>query len=618
MNVIPPGQQALRDRCAHPTGAWQPFPPAESQVSAVARFEAQARAHAGRPAISVDGRQVTYAELDATANRVANALLREAGDRAEPVALFFEHGAPMIAALLGVLKAGKFYVALSLQDPPARQAQILEDSTARLIVCDAASAPLAARLPGTARVLELDALVAHGAPVAPGLRIPFEAYAYLIYTSGTTGAPKGVIETHADVLHFTRVWTNYYRVCPEDRITLLATLAFSAASGLMYGTLLNGACVCPYDVRAHGVEGLPAYIRREALTIYDCVPALLRRLPEVVPAGESFPSLRVMATGGDRLYREDVARIGRFLEPHCLFRNSLGTSEVKHVAAFFMDPGQLPETEIVPAGYVVPDTRVLVCDADGRELPPGKVGEIRIAGRYMSPGYWRRPDLTAAAFVPDPEGAGGRVYRTGDLGCLLPDGALMHVGRADSQVKVRGYRIELSEVESALRAIEGVDEAVVIARGRDGAELSLHAYVTLRAGAPPTASAIRARAHGRLPAYMAPATVTVLAALPLNDNGKVDRRALRDRPDREPAAATPPRTALEARLCALWRDRLGIERLGVHDDVFELGATSVQALALLARLQPLFGDAVTPELLLEAPTVAELAARLEAAISPRA
>ena len=164
VSVIPPGQQALRDRCAHPTGAGQPFPPAESQVSAVARFEAQARVHAGRPAISVDGRQVTYAELDATANRVANALLREAGDRAEPVALLFEHGAPMIAALLGVLKAGKFYVALSLQDPPARQAQILGDSTARLIVCDAASAPLARRLPGTARVLELDALVAHGAP----------------------------------------------------------------------------------------------------------------------------------------------------------------------------------------------------------------------------------------------------------------------------------------------------------------------------------------------------------------------------------------------------------------------------------------------------------------------
>jgi phosphopantetheine binding protein/AMP-binding enzyme len=190
--------------------------------------------------------------------------------------------------------------------------------------------------------------------------------------------------------------------------------------------------------------------------------------------------------------------------------------------------------------------------------------------------------------------------------------------RADSQVKVRGYRIELSEIESALRAVEGVDEAVVIARGRDGGEPALHAYVTLRAGAARAASAIRALALERLPAYMALATVTVLPALPLNDNGKVDRRALQDRPERDLADATPPRPALETRLCALWRELLRIERLGVHDDVFELGATSLQVFALLARLQPLFGDGVTPELLLEAPTVAELAARLEAAISPRA
>jgi amino acid adenylation domain-containing protein len=618
-SAIPPAQQALRDRCVHATGTWRPFPDPPAAGTVVARFEAIARAHASRVAVSEGGRRLTYADLDALANRMAHGLLRATGPGGEPVALLFEHGVPMLATLLGVLKAGKLYVPLSPHDPPARLAHIVGDSTARLIVADPVNLPLAESLAAGRQAVAADALMDGNEADAPGVRIPFEAYAYLIYTSGSTGLPKGVIETHADVMHFTRVWSNTYHVCPDDRVTLLSTIGFSGAASQIFGALLNGATLCPFDVRRHGVEALPAWIHAEGLTIWDTVPTVWRRLGDVLPEGERFPTLRLIAQGGDRLYREDVERIGRFVGPDCLVRNGLGTSEVKQVAFFFMDPAALPDTPIVPVGYPVAETRVVIADAEGREVPPGEVGEIRIAARYASPGYWRRPELTAAAFVPDPGSADRRVYLTGDLGCRLPDGALLHVGRADSQVKIRGYRVELSEVESALLGVPGVGEAVVVARGLDTPDPWLQAYVALEPGAALTGAAIRARGLERLPAYMAPARVSVLPVLPQNDNGKVDRRALQER--REPPVerdATGPRNPLEARLAALWEEILGVPAPGVHDDFFALGGTSLHATAVVGRLQPIFGDTVTITMLFEAPTVAGLAARLDSSLAPSA
>jgi amino acid adenylation domain-containing protein len=603
----------------HATGTWRPFPDPPEAGTVVARFESVAREHATRVAVSEGGRRLTYADLDALANRMAHGLLRTLGPGVEPVALLFEHGVPMLATLLGVLKAGKLYVPLSPHDPPARLAHIVADSTARLIVADPANRALAGRVADGRRVAEADAIGDGDDTGAPGVRIPFEAYAYLIYTSGSTGLPKGVIETNADVLHFTRVWSNSYHVCPDDRVTLLATLGFSGAASQIFGALLNGATLCPFDVRRHGVEALPAWIHREGITMWDTVPTIWRRLADVLPPSERFPTLRLIAQGGDRLYREDVERIGRFVGPDCVIRNGLGTSEVKQVAMFFMDAAALPDTPIAPVGFPVTETRVVIADAEGREVPSGEVGEIRIATRYASPGYWRRPELTAATFVPDAESWGGRVYRTGDLGCRLPDGALLHIGRADSQVKIRGYRVELSEVESALLAVPGVSEAVMVARGLDTPDPWLQAYVALEPGAALTGAAIRARALERLPAYMAPAAVTILPVLPLNDNGKVDRRALQER--REPPVerdATAPRNALEARLVALWEEILAVPAPGVHDDFFALGGTSLHATAVVGRLQPVFGDTITITMLFEAPTVAGLAARLDSFLAPSA
>ena len=615
MRGVPAAQQAVRDRCVHPSGTWREFPAPEVVGSIVTRFEEQVRLFGARPAVSDEGCRLTYAELDAMANRVAQALLALGGDPARPVALLFEHGGVMLAALLGVLKTGGFYVPLSPHDPPARLAHILDDATARLIVADAANLPLARQVAGSRQALDVEALLSRGSAEPPGLSVPFDAYAYLIYTSGSTGEPKGVIETNSDVLHFTGVSTNAYHTCPEDRITLFSTLAFNGAASPIYGALLNGACLCPFDLRKRGVEPVAEWLVREAVTFWDSVPAVWRRLAELVPPGTRFPELRLVSQGGDRLYREDVERIRRCLGPQGVVRNGLGTSEVKQILVYFTDHDTPLDTPIMPVGYPVRDTQVLLVDAEGREVPEGEVGEIWVNGRYLSPGYWRRPDLTERAFLAVPGEPGRRIYRTGDLGRWLPDGALLHMGRVDSQVKIRGYRIELSEVESALRSVPGVREAVVVASSIGHDDPTLHAYVVLDPEIRLAGAAIRSQALQRLPAYMAPATVTLLDALPLNAFGKVDRRVLQERAaDQAPARDhTPPRDPLEERLRDLWQATLGIQPIGIFDDFFALGGTSLHAMALVSGLQPHFGDDITLTALFDAPTIAALATRLTAA-----
>jgi amino acid adenylation domain-containing protein len=590
---------------------WSEFPPPEAIPSLVWRFEEQVRRHPDRPAVSFGGRALTYAELNRRANRVAHALIAALGTDPEPIALLMHQDVGVMAALWGVLKSGKYYVPLSPFDPSARQEHILEDTEARAIIVDAENVEAARTLGGERLVLPAEQLWDSGPDANPGLEIAHDAYAYVVFTSGSTGRPKGVIVDRADVLFFAREATNTFHLCPEDRLGVLGAISFSGPAPQIYGGLLNGACLCLYDLHRQDERELAPWLRAERITYCSSVPSVWRRQVEILAPDERFPDLRLIGLGGDRLYREDLRRIQQYVEPGCIIRHSLGLSEIKHVTMGFWDRESLPDTQIVPVGYPVRDTEILIVDDAGRELPAGEVGELWVRGRYMSPGYWRRPDLTARAYARDPHNPELRIYKTGDLGMIQPDGSLLLAGRADSQVKVQGQRVELSEIESALRALDGVSQAVVIAHQAGEQGPVLHAYVVMDAGVHMSAGELRRRMTGRVPTYMIPARIAFRSVLPLNNNGKVDRLALAPIGDARPeldAAYVAPRTPVEAEVAAIWQDVLSLDAVGVEDRFLDLGGQSLQAARIAGRIQDTFRVDIPASQVFAAQTVAEMSA----------
>ena len=596
-----------------PANPFVVFPPEDVERSIPERFEEQVRRHPGRIAIKSGGRALTYDALNRAANRLAHAILRRRGMGSEPVALILEHGPAMVAGLLGALKAGKFYVPLDPSYPLARIRYMLEDSEAGLVLTSRPLRTLAEQLAtGGHTLVDLEDPGDNLSDENPRLAIPGDTFSYILYTSGSTGQPKGVVENHRNVLHFTMVRTNSCRVSADDRLSLLQSFSFSGSATPLFGALLNGAALHPHDVKATGPMDLARWLIEEEITVCFSVVSTFRQLVSTLTGGEAFPKLRLIRIGGEPVYARDVELYKRHFSPDCILLNSLGSSEMKNFSEFFIDKDTEIAGEHVPVGYPVADTQILILDEAGQPVAPGDIGEIVVKTRYIAPAYWRRPRETRATFLPDPDGGDERLYRTGDLGRLLPDGNLVHLGRRDAQVKVRGQRVELAEVETALLDAPGVKDAAVGARKDQSGTSRLVAWV-VPAGPPPSVAELRRHLLARLPEYMVPAAFVWLQALPLNPSGKVDRGGLpdpeRSRPEME-TAYVAPRIPVERQLAAIWAEVLQLDRVGVHDDFLELGGDSLRATQILARVRAVFGAHVSLREMFTAATVAEQAAAL--------
>ena len=589
------------------------FPPQEIEQSIAERFEKQAAAHPDRVAIQSGGQAMTYAELNAAANRLGRAILQAAAE-AERVVLLFEQGGPVIVAVLAVLKAGKTYVPLDPGYPPARLAELLEDAQAGLILTNGRHLPRAEELASGASlpVVNADAIDPASSGDNLGLSVDPDAIAYMLYTSGSTGRPKGVVQKHRNLLHFVRTYTNSLGITPQDRIGWLHSITFSASNMNVYPALLNGAAVYPHDVKHRGVDQLAELLMRERITVCQCVPTVFRHFLSGLTAEDRFPDLRVFELGGEPVYRRDVELFRRRVGSHCALVNRLAFTEASVAAQYFITA----ETELpgsaVPVGRPADGMEILVLGEDGREAGVEEVGEIALRSRHLSPGYWRRPDLTAKAFLSGPNGNGLRTYRTGDLGRMRADGLLEYAGRKDFRVKVRGYTIEVAEVEAALLEIGGVKSAVVVAREDPRGDQRLVAYL-VPAGAPPSAGELRTRLGNRLPDFMVPSAFVVLDAFPLTSTGKLDRLAL-PAPDLAPVETAngyaAPRTDVERTVAAIWAEVFALDRVGIHDDFFALGGHSLLAGQIAARIRRAYAVDLSLGALFDAPTVAELCVQL--------
>ena len=583
----------------------------EIEQSLPARFEQQVERHPGRLAVRSADESLTYAELNARANRVARAILERRGEEEEPVGLLLAQGAGLIAAILGALKAGKIWVPLDSSHPRGRNLQTLEEAGIALLLTDGANRALAAELAGPDRaVLDLGAIDPAASADDPGLRLSANRGACIFYTSGSTGRPKGVFEIHRNVLHNVLRYTNTLAIGPEDRLSLVQACTFSGTVSSVFGALANGAALFPFDLRAEGTARLAEWVAAERITIFHSVPTIFRGF---VDGGRRFPDLRLVRLEGDRALRLDVERYRKHLEPGCILVNGLGATETGLVRQFFLDRRTEFEGNLVPVGYPVEDMRVEILGEDEEPVAEGEPGEIAVRSQYLARGYWRRPDLDRAAFLSGPAGSGERIYRTGDLGRLHPDGCLEYLGRKDSRIKIRGQRVEPAEVEKALLDVPGIRDAVVTASPDREGELRLAAYVVASEEPAPPVAALRRALAATLPEASIPTIFHCLDALPLDGNGKVDRRALPDPgafPPETGAPALPPRDALERRLASIWQEALGLRRVGIRDDFFDLGGDSLTAARAAAGIEKALGLPVPPALLRATPTIETLAAAI--------
>ena len=605
---------AREEQSRRPRNAFEMFPEPERAGSLVSRFEAQVRAHGARLAVKTPESAWTYETLNARANGVAHALLAQREGRPGRIGLAFDQGAPMLAGMLGVLKSGQAYVPLDPSYPLARLQAVMADAGIEVVVTEPAHRELVAQLVKPGRLIDVMAQVA--APENPGVQINPHSLAYVLYTSGSTGAPKGVMQTHRNVLHHVGTYTNALHIGMEDGLTLLPAYGFDAAVQDIYGALLNGATVYPLDMRREARAGeVLERISAEKMTLLHCTPTVYRYL--LLHRGTcDLSRVRAVVLGGEEARAADLELFKENFVPGAVFVNGLGPTESTLALQFFATHDTQLYGNVLPVGRPVAGTEVLLLNERGQ--PSGICGQIAIRSDYVTPGYWGRPELTQAAFLEGPAPGEPRVYRTGDLGRVLPDGQLVFMGRADRQIKLRGFRIELGDIESALVTHPQVGEAVAIASEDSSGDKRLVAYVSvLDEGANP--AALREYLKQRLPDYMVPAQCVVLKSLPRLPNGKVDAKGL-PAPQWEAGSSRvylAPSTSVEEVLAGIWAEVLKLERVGVEDNFFDLGGHSLLAMQVISQVR----DALDAELPLRdmfaAPTVKAQARLLETLIRIR-
>ncbi len=565
-------------------------------------FADQARSTPDAVAVVHGEETLTYGELDRRANRLANALRRRGVGPEACVGVCMQRTPAMLVSLLGILKAGGAYVPLDPAYPPERIRSMIEDAAVGLVLTET---PLLGALLGSGvAFLDLDtaseALVGES-EAAPVTGVAPENLSYVIFTSGSTGRPKGVMLQHGGTVVFLR-WMRELVPAEEWSSVLGSTsISFDVSVAEVFGTLCWGGKL----VLVQNVLELSSVSEAEEVKLVTTVPTAAA---ELLRSGGIPRSVRAFNLAGEVLTPE-LAR-GLYALGHVeQVRNLYGpTEDTTYSTCALVEPGR----ERVGIGRPIADAQSYVLDPGLQPVPVGVAGQLFLGGDGLARGYVHRPGLTAERFVPNPHGVpGSRMYRTGDRARWRPDGTLEYLGRTDHQVKVRGFRIEPGEIETALREQEGVRDAVVTVREDTPEQKRLVAYVVPDEGAGVPTAELRARLAARLPEYMVPPAFVVLERLPLNSNGKVDRGALPAPEQGAGAAYVAPRTPVEEVVAGIWAEVLRLERVGAEEGFFELGGHSLLATQVVSRARQAFGVEVPLRALFEAPTVAALAGRIE-------
>ncbi|MET0383371.1 MAG: amino acid adenylation domain-containing protein [Burkholderiaceae bacterium] len=555
----------------------QPEPPASASIADL--FAQQAQSHASRLALNWEGRHWSYAEL-LSRTQAVSAYLSGKGASPKRVGLLGKNGGPMIAAMLGTLGAGDIFVPLDPLSPDERLAHVIRDASISIVLSasEFADRLRAGDLP--VEVVEVEALLE--APRADARRdflATSSDLAYLLFTSGSTGKPKGVVQSHGGAIHHANVYTRALGITPDDRLSLIAWYGFDAALMDIFGALLNGASLHIVNVREKGPAAVADLIHTAGLSIVHPTPTVFRYLLKSVSGTDNFKQVRAVVLGGEEALKSDLELFKSHFPPGAVLVNGLGPSESTTALQFFMNHATPVAGGGLPAGYPVDDTEIKVLNRSGQEVGVGATGELVIVSRGVAQGYWELPELTAKVFSDAADGTSRRVYRTGDMCRRLSSGAIEFSGRRDGQIKIRGQRIDLGEIESVLARHPGVKSCAVALTGTTplSAESVLVAYWVPQAGGAQDAG-LRDFLKEKLPAHMVPAEFCLLKEMPLLSNGKLDRKGLPPVSARKqaPQSRRPKlSTRTEQVVWDAWSVALKSEAFGVDDKFFDIGGHSL-------------------------------------------
>ncbi|CCV10741.1 non-ribosomal peptide synthetase [Mesorhizobium sp. STM 4661] len=608
--------EQLHDLATDPKDRMIAFDRAEFEQSIMARFEKVVVGHALQVAISGNGEQWTYEELDRRTNQVARAILERTVPGRGCVAYLVDHSPNMVICALAALKAAKAFLCIHPGMPPTAQRDIINDAAPDLLLTDASHEMAAYGLAGDGRsVLLLEEIDTRYREDALRLTIAPGEPAAIFYTSGSTGRPKGVVKSHRTVLHRAWLCAQYDSVDCTDRQSLLTYCSFASSEADVFGALLNGATLELYDVASRGLADLGAWIDERRITLLHPPVMLFRRYLSTLRGAGLHPSVRLLALAGETVIASDLQQWRQRFATSCALRHRFSSTEAGHIAVASVAPGVTLASGTVPAPRPVADKHLSVVDEQGRAVEDGEAGELIVRSAFLAD-YWRRAPEVSDHFQADPELPHQRLFHTGDMGRFLSDGSFEFLGRRDSQVKVRGYRVETQEIEHAFLALPAVKEAAVIAEFRQE-ENSLVAFVAMKQGALFQAEGLRSELRSILPQWKIPAQIHAIGSLPLTPTGKIDRQLLRQHLHAEPAkssqAAQPSDTEADlptAQLTKIWEELLCRTGIQPDDDFFDLGGHSMLAAQLMLRIKDVFNRSLPLKILLTDSTIRRLAMSL--------
>jgi amino acid adenylation domain-containing protein len=578
-------------------------------------FERAARAFPTNLAVSSATWEASYRDFNATANRLAHRLIALGAAVGDRVAILMEHDTPAIAVNVAIAKTGGIVFVMDPGDPVERLSVLMADAEPTILIADAENRQMADAITGDAcTVLTFETETDFGPTDNPLSSTSPADVCALGYTSGATGRPKGVMYTHRQFRRNAAIHTEAMQYTERDRLPLLSTMGAGQGASGLWPALLNGATICPFPVKSKGITGLAEWFVNYRLTVYVSSASIFRTLCKAITDPNVFSGARAIRLASESVTADDFGLFLKLFPPDSIFVHTLSSSETSNIAWHrWTQHDSVPEGRI-PIGTVSRNIEVSLVGNDGGPVPSGQIGEILVKSRYVAGGYWRDPALTSERFSHDLDGRGTRLVRTGDMARFNDAGLLEFCGRKDDRVKIRGNRIELADVEWALRRLPGIESAAAVAMARDRHEPMLVAFIVLGPDASWSETRLRHAVSANLPLHMVPSRFVFVDTLPIGPGGKIDREALRARSlphNDHRIIAAAPQTETETLLADIWAEVLEVSRVGCDDDFFSFGGDSLKGAIVAAQIEASFGIAINLAEIAAHSTLADLAALID-------